>query len=568
MSQNFRTRLFLIFTIFLLGLLIWSKWQEQFVPKPVTSPIVESAKILNSAEMVPQTVVTSPEASASHASGHRAHPLVQTNSLNSVEPPKFAFVTTDLLKLKIDLHNGDITSASLLKYPEELGSENPVELLYQSGSGQYVAQTGLLGLEDLSYTASEINTVLDKNSNQVSLQLKAVKNGLVILKTYVLDRGSYDISVSYSVTNASQNIWQGQLYGQLVRTPPDKHASLYSQFATFIGAAVSTPNSHYQSLSFSKISKAPLQASGPGGWAAMVQHYFISAWIPGSQTQNDFYAKDYGDHNYGVGAISSLMTVKPGETANMGGHFYIGPTLTKALNQAAPYLSLTIDYGWLWFIAKYLFVVLNFIHSLIGNWGWSIVVITLLIKLVFFPLSHKSYSSMAKMRLLQPKMKLLQEQHAGDRAALQKAMMALYSKEQANPLGGCLPIVIQIPIFIALYWMLMASVELRQAPFIGWIHDLSIHDPLYILPVLTGALMLMQQILGPKPPDKTQMYVMMSMPLVFMIFMLKLPAGLGLYMVVNIGVSIAQQWLIIRMTGNAPKKSSFLKGHAKKSGKN
>jgi YidC/Oxa1 family membrane protein insertase len=533
MSQHLRTRLLLIFTIFLLGLFIWSRWQEQFAPKPVAvDSVVNSTQMASQSAAISQTPITDV-------------PVI------SEKAQKFAFITTDFLKLKIDLHNGDITSAELLKYPEELGSETPVELLYQTQSGQYIAQTGLLGLEDLSYAVTTTNAVLDKNSNQVTLELKAVKNGLVILKTYTLDRSSYAIKVAYTIQNASRTLLQTQLYGQLVRTPPDKHASLYSQFATFIGAAISTPSAHYQSLSFAKISKAPLQASGQGGWAAMVQHYFISAWIPAPDTQNDFYARDYGDHHYGTGALSQLVSVKPGESIQVGGNFYIGPTITSALNQAAPYLSLTIDYGWLWFIAKYLFVVLNFIHGLIGNWGWSIVAITLLIKLVFFPLSHKSYTSMAKMRVLQPKVKLLQEQHAGDRAALQKAMMALYSKEQANPLGGCLPILIQIPIFIALYWMLMASVELRQAPFIGWIKDLSVHDPLYILPVLTGGLMLMQQILGPKPPDKTQMYVMMSMPLVFMIFMLKLPAGLGLYMVVNIGVSIAQQGLIIRMTNKA-----------------
>jgi YidC/Oxa1 family membrane protein insertase len=322
--------------------------------------------------------------------------------------------------------------------------------------------------------------------------------------------------------------------------------------ATFNGAAVSNQETHYQSLSFSKMSKSPLSSTGTGGWAAMVQHYFVSAWIPDGSTQNHFYAKDYGDKNYGTGVLSPEVTVNPGESIKLGGHFYIGPTLTQQLNTAAPFLSLTIDYGWLWFIAKYLFVVLGFIHGLVGNWGWSIVIITFLIKLVFFPLSHKSYTSMARMRLLQPKIKQLQEQYASDRPQLQKAMMDLYAKEKVNPLGGCLPILIQIPIFIALYWMLMASVELRQAPFLGWLKDLSVHDPYYILPILTGALMFLQQILGPKPPDKTQMYVMMSMPLIFMIFMFNVPSGLGLYMVINIGVSIAQQALIIRMTQPRP----------------
>jgi YidC/Oxa1 family membrane protein insertase len=540
MSQNLRTRLFLIFTIVLLGLLIWSKWQESLNPKSVAAPVVQSTTLLSSAQTTP---------------GQAHQTQTADRSLTSSAPGQVkggtVSVNTDVLNLKIDLHNGNIMSASLLKYPQTLGSLTPVELLYQSDSGQYIAETGLLGLGDLAYTASQSDFALGKASDQVSVQLKAVKNGLVILKTYTLNRGSYDIDVSYSISNASHAIWQGQLYGQLVRTPPGKHETLYSQLATFLGGVISTPESHYQSLSFSKMTKSPLSTSGDSGWAAMVEHYFISAWIPdASKEANNFYAKDYGDKNYGVGSISPMITVKPSETVKIGGHFYIGPTVTDNLNQAAPYLSLTIDYGWLWFIAKYLFVVLDFIENIVGNWGWSIVIITLLIKGIFFPLSHKSYSSMAKMRLLQPKLKLLQEQHAGDRPALQKAMMALYSKEQVNPLGGCLPIVIQIPIFIALYWMLMASVELRQAPFIGWIHDLSAHDPYYILPVLTGGLMLMQQILGPKPPDKTQMYVMMSMPIVFMLFMLKLPAGLGLYMVVNIGVSIAQQWLIIRMTGS------------------
>jgi YidC/Oxa1 family membrane protein insertase len=530
MSQTLRTRLFLIFTIVLLALLLWTKWQQAVLPKPA-APIQAPSKVLTSTQTIPGDSVRYQDA-----------PVPSLNASTESVP-----LSNNLLALTVSLNDGNIVSASLLDYPETLGSQTPVELLYQSDSGQYVAETGLIGLSGLHYRL--VNQSRDAGA---SATLQAEKNGVVVLKTYRLKPNSYEVSVTYDIKNSASTPWKGQLYGQLIRTPPDKHASLYSQLATFNGAAISNQEAHYQSFSFSKMSKSPFASNGTGGWVAMVQHYFVSAWIPDDSTQNHFYAKDYGDKNYGTGVLSPELTVNPGESKHIGGHFYIGPTLTQPLNAAAPFLSLTIDYGWLWFIAKYLFVVLSFIHGLVGNWGWSIVIITFLIKLVFFPLSHKSYTSMARMRLIQPKVKELQEQYAGNRPALQKAMMDLYAKEKVNPLGGCLPILIQIPIFIALYWMLMASVELRQAPFLGWLKDLSVHDPYYILPLLTGALMLLQQILGPKPPDKTQMYVMMSMPLIFMIFMFNVPSGLGLYMVINIGVSIAQQALIIRMTQRAP----------------
>ncbi len=534
MSNHLRTRLFLIFTLLLLGLLLWSKWEEYLAPKPVVPVVQASSTVVNVEQAVP--------GASSSAEGLTQGFSPSTEALVSMK--------TNVLDLKIDLHDGNIVNAALLKYPETLGSSKPVELLYQSETGQYVASTGFLGLNNLTYSVLSQST----KPEETSVSLQTEKNGLKIIKTYTLKPDSYQVAVDYQIKNEGTSAWQGKLYGQLLRTPPDKHTNLYTQLATFTGVAISNQQTHYQSFSFSKISKAALASTGEAGWAAMVQHYFVSAWIPTGTGQNQFYAKDYGDKNYGTGVISPAVTVNPGDSVKLSGHFYIGPTLTHQLNATAPFLSLTIDYGWLWFIAKYLFIVLSFIDHLVGNWGWSIVIITLLIKVVFFPLSHKSYSSMAKMRLLQPKLKQLQEQHAGDRPALQKAMMALYAKEKVNPLGGCLPILIQIPIFIALYWMLMASVELRQAPFLGWIQDLSVHDPYYVLPVLTGALMLLQQILGPTPPDKAQRYVMMSMPVVFTVFMFNLPSGLGLYMVVNIGISIIQQWAIIQMTGNADAK--------------
>lgn len=547
-----KTRLYLLVGIVLVVFLLWSKWEAQFVPIPpaqIKEQNANKTQTLSTSHLLPTA--------GSLTSDSKAKPTSTATSA------KFINIKSDVLDLHVDLSNGNLVGAKLLKYPVSIKDHQPIKFLFRSNEGQFIAQTGLVSSDlpngELAFKANKSSYTFSPNQKTMNVNLTWSNGKVTVVKTYSVTQGSYDIGVAYTVDNKSGKAWTGKLFGQVVRTPPVKKKGLYTQIATYTGGVISTPSDHYQKAKFSDLKEAKMNITGHGGWAAMVEHYFITAWIPSQQIKNNFFGQDYGNNNYGVGSFSPSVTIQNGQTQTIGGHFYIGPTLTHQLAASAPYLTKTIDYGWLWFISKYLFIVLQWIHGVLGNWGWSIIVITLLIKLVFFPLSHKSYKSMAKVKAVQPKLKVLQDKHKGDKPALQKATMQLYQKEKVNPIGGCLPMLIQIPIFISLYWMLMASVELRQAPWIFWIKDLSVHDPYYVLPVLTGLMMLTQQLLSPKPPDKMQMYMFMAMPVLFTFFMFRLPAGLGLYMVVNIGVSILQQrgvmyWLS-RKPSKKPKKS-------------
>jgi YidC/Oxa1 family membrane protein insertase len=313
----------------------------------------------------------------------------------------------------------------------------------------------------------------------------------------------------------------------------------------YTGAAISTQSNHYQKISFKDMDQSDVNVSTQGGWAAMLQHYFISAWVPNQNQTNQLYSRDYNGV-YGIGMANPVISIAANNTAQTGATLYVGPAIAENLSAVAPYLDKTIDYGYLWFISQLLFSLMKGIYHFVGNWGWSIILVTVIIKIIFSPLSAKSYRSMANMRKLQPKITAIRERYKDDRQKLAKASMELYKAEKVNPMGGCLPILIQIPVFFALYWVIIESVELRQAPFILWIHDLSARDPYFILPVIMGLSMFIQQRLNPAPADPIQAKVMMFMPLLFTLMFLNFPSGLVLYWIVNNCISILQQWWITR----------------------
>ncbi|HYF97446.1 MAG TPA: membrane protein insertase YidC, partial [Coxiellaceae bacterium] len=362
---------------------------------------------------------------------------------------------------------------------------------------------------------------------------------------------SYAIKIENQISNRSGRTWVGSLYSQIKHKPVEQEHS-FMQPRTYEGATLSSPAKRYQKLPYDKLEKATVNENIKDGWMAMQQHYFLTAWIPDPAQTNHYYthvtslgAGEY-DKIYTIGFVAPETQLAPGASESISSTFYVGPESTKQLEPLAPGLDLTIDYGWLWIISKAIFWVMDHINSIVGNWGWSIILVTVLIKLLFYKLSEASYRSMARMRELQPRLATLRERYGDDKQKLSQSTMEIYKKEKINPLGGCLPVIVQIPVFIALYYVLFESVELRQAPFILWIHDLSVKDPYYVLPILMGLSMFAQQKLSPPPPDPTQAKVMMFLPVIFTVFFLSFPAGLVLYWLVNNCLSALQQWYIIK----------------------
>jgi YidC/Oxa1 family membrane protein insertase len=368
-----------------------------------------------------------------------------------------------------------------------------------------------------------------------------------VIKTYVFRRGSFLVELNQRVENGGASDWQGGQYRQFQRIPPKVVSSFFgSGVITYTGAVISTPEQRYEKISFSDIAKQELNQPVKDGWVAMIQHYFLGAWVPNPGETEDFYTKAVDGSRYVVGMRGAVQTVPVGATGDFRTRLYVGPKLPKVLENVAPNLQLTVDYGKLTIIAEPLFWLLNAIHAILGNWGWAIIFLTILIKLAFYKLSETSYRSMANMRRLAPELTRLKELYGDDKQKMNEAMMGLYKKEKVNPLGGCLPILVQIPVFIALYWVLVESVQLRQAPFMLWIKDMAIPDPYYVLPLIMGVTMFVQQKLSPAPPDPVQAKVMMALPIVFTFMFLWFPAGLVLYWVVNNMLSIAQQWMITK----------------------
>ena len=364
-------------------------------------------------------------------------------------------------------------------------------------------------------------------------------------RTYRFARDNYVVKIRVDVANRGEEAWQGALYGQLQRGEPESPGGLFRTY-TYTGGILSGPEKPYEKVDFSDMASQDVDREATGGWVAMIQHYFAAAWIPGSEDTNHYYSKSLPNGRFAIGVVGPVGVVSPGSTGGFSLAMYVGPKIQERMQDVAPHLERTVDYGWLWLIAEPLFWLLSWIHGFVGNWGWAIIILTFLIKLAFFQLSATSYKSMARMRKLQPRITALRERYGADKQRMNQAMMELYRQEKINPLGGCLPILVQIPVFIALYWVLLESVELRQASFIGWLDDLSLHDPYFVLPVAMGVTMLIQQRLNPTPPDPMQAKIMMALPFVFTFFFLFFPSGLVLYWFVNNMLSIIQQWVITK----------------------
>ncbi len=464
-------------------------------------------------------------------------------------------IDTDVLQVLIDPAGGDIVHVALTDYHQKLNTpDNPFLLLQRDEQRYYVAQSGLVGVDGIdskgraTLSSAQSSYQLHPGAEKLQVDLTYQGQGAVLItKRFTFRPGDYLIDVDYLVHNQSEERWQANLFGQIKRDSsgdPSASSSGGIGVVPFLGTAVTQPDKHFTKFDFDDMADEPFKAQLPGGWIAMIQHYFVSAWIPAPE-QSHNYSTRVTRSGYNIGGFTSpALVVDPGQTGTTGARFYAGPKDQYRLKEISPYLELSVDYGWLWWIAQPLFWLLVNIFDFVGNWGVSIILLTVLIKALFFQLSATSYKSMANMRRVQPQMADIKERYSEDKQKQSQAMMELYKKEKINPLGGCLPILVQMPVFIALYWTLMESVELRQAPFYGWIQDLSAMDPYFILPLLMGGSMWFQQRLNPPPPDPMQAKVMQWMPIVFTFFFLWFPAGLVLYWVSNNLLSIAQQWVI------------------------
>lgn len=442
---------------------------------------------------------------------------------------------------------------SLRAYPIALDKpDEPFPLLLKVGDRYYVAQSGLLSRQGApshlaDFQAEKAAYLMEEGSDELRVPLGWQDNGIKVNKTLVFTRNSHVIDVEYDVTNHSDQPWQGNQYRQIVRTPLAERSGLDIVMYTFNGAAYYSEQDKFEKIGLADIEDDPLSKDIKGGWIGMIQHYFLSAWIPDQSEINNFYTRTLKRNRVAIGMISPEILVPPDQSGKFVSRFYAGPKEQQVLENLAPGLELSVDYSWLTIIAKPIFWLMTFIHdNVVGNWGWSIILLTLVIKLALFKLSEYGYRSMANMRRVQPKLMSLKERFGDDKQRMQRAMMDLYKKEKINPMSGCFPILLQIPVFIALYWVLLESVELRHAPFILWIDDLSEKDPYFVLPIIMGATMFFQQKLNPAPIDEMQQTIMKVLPVLFTIFFLFFPSGLVLYWVVNNVLSIAQQWIITR----------------------
>jgi len=469
-------------------------------------------------------------------------------------------VTTDVLDIVINTAGGTIEYVSLKKYPiSKKDTDNKVVLLRKKEQDDfYLIQGGVLSktnkiTPDTVFSTDNKSYVLGNNES-ISVPLYHVsEKGVSTTKSVTFYKGQYVADVIYKIENQSQETWAGRVYAEIVRTKQKERESRF--IYTYTGAVVSTPEQRYEKINFDDIEDDDLKINAVNGWAAMLQHYFLTAVIPGKKEEAyTYYTRKGSDRGYIIGAATPTKEIIAGDRETLSHRIYFGPKDQKEIEKIAEGLSLTVDYGIFWFIAKPLYWLLDYINSFTNNWGWSIVLVTVILKLLFYKLSAAGYRSMANMRRVQPRLVAIKERYQDDRSQLNKAMMDIYKKEKINPLGGCFPILVQIPVFISLYWVLLESVELRQADFVLWINDLSVADPFFVLPLIMGITMFVQQKLNPAPMDPVQAKVMSVLPVVFTIFFAFFPAGLVLYWVANNILSIAQQWAITR---NIEKTSSY-----------
>ncbi len=549
-------RSLLVMAILMISYLLWEQWQIDYGPKP-------PALISDTPS------AAAPAAGASSAPASQVAGQVNAPAAAAADNANVIRVKTDTYAVEIDLQGGTLRNLDLLQYTHEKENTavekayalvglkapakdlSPVRLFDANPGNLFLAQNGLVASDGSAapdhhaqFQAEKQEYVLAPEEASISVPLVWTDaKGLRVVKTYTFTRDSYVIGLEQKVINDTDNSWSGRQYEQLLRV---EHTDKNSNFIrTFSGGVVYTEQEKFKKVKFSEM-EDNLNISAQGGWSGMIQHYFANAWIPPADQENHFYTKELNDSKYVIGSYSQDLAVAPHSEGVFSACLFSGPKIQPVLAATAPGLDLTVDYSWLTFIAKYIYKLLNFLHSYIGNWGVAIMCTTLFIKLLFFKLSKASFQSMAKMRKIQPRLKELQERYADDKQRFNTEMMSMYKRERVNPLGGCLPMVVQIPVFISLYWVLIETVELRQADFALWIQDLSAQDPFYLLPVLYGITMKIQQGLNPAPIDPLQAKAMKMFPIVFTGFFLFFPSGLVLYWICNNSLSILQQWYITK----------------------
>lgn len=557
MNDIRRTILWVIFGFSMV--LLWDKWQIHNGNKPTFFPAPQTASAPaagNAAKPADASVPQAAAASAGDVPG--SAPAAAAPAAAPATPRQDVTVASDVMRLTFDSEGGTLKASELLKYDDTTDKSKRMELFEENARRVYVGQTGLIGgnfpthKTPMTVVPGERELKDGQDSVQVRFE-SADLGGVKLAKTYTLKRGSYVIDVQHDVVNTGTAPVSPQLYLQLVRdgNKPEHESSFYS---TFTGPAVYTEAKKYHKVEFKDIAsgKAEVDKSSTNGYVAMVQHYFASAWLLADGTQRDNFVRKVGDNLYAVGMITPVGTLAPGQTKTIGARLFSGPQIEPMLESLSPGLELVKDYGWLTILAKPLYWLLSELHKFIGNWGWSIVALVLLLKIAFYWLNAKAYASMAKMKAINPRIQEMRERLKDKPQQMQQEMMRIYREEKVNPMGGCLPIVIQIPVFMALYWVLQSSVEIRNAPWIGWIHDLSSPDPFFILPLLMTLSSLLQTALNPAPPDPMQAKMMWIMPLMFSVMFFFFPAGLVLYWLTNNILSIAQQWIINKRMGVPP----------------
>ena len=543
------SRLFLFAALVFVGMLMWQQWQIDYGPKPDVGSEVETRGEGPVAEQ-DDPIGDLPDQAEPISPGTDT----RTEPLPSASPEQqLVTVDTDVIRALIDTRGGVLRSLKLKKYPTSLEQPDDwLELVHSATNSVHIVQSGLRNKEEKApthysvYKDEQSAYELADGQDELVVSMRWSQDDVEVVKSYHFTRGDYLIDVKHRVENRSQQEWQGSQYRQIQRSRPLETSRL---LYTYTGSVYFNEETKYEKVDFDDMEDSQLKLESDGGWIAMIQHYFLSAWIPGQDEKNLVYTIANTKRNpstYTIGLRSANRVVPPGGNTEFVSQLFVGPKIVKRLEEIAPSLDLTVDYGVLTFLSKPLYWLLSWYHGFVGNWGVAIILLTFTVKALFYKLSETSYRSMAKMRKVSPRLKTLKERYGDDRQKMNQAMMELYKTEKINPMGGCLPILVQIPVFIALYWALLESVDLRQAPFIFWIKDLSVMDPFYVLPIVMGISMVIQQRLNPPPPDPIQAKIMMALPFVFTVFFAFFPAGLVLYWVINNVLSIAQQWVITR----------------------
>jgi len=530
----------------------WSGFQAQF----------ETAAVADQQSQIPsQQLYTNPEPVNSTLPA-----LIDDQSAPIqafADNQKIVTITTDVIKVSIDTLGGDLVETQLLNHLDKMADKGgqPISILTNSNGNEFIAESGLIGANGTDtasgrplFTTGASSYELSDGQQSLNVDLVYNQGGVEIIKRFEFKPSDYQIGVRYIVRNLTSEPWSATFYGQFRRDSHQPETESSTGMRPFLGAALREKDKNYSKYDFSDIDDETVKASIQGGWLAFVQHYFVTAWVPPQESNNRYsLRKLQGNDIYLMAVTGEKINVAAGSSAEYKVDLYIGPKNQDVLKQMSPYLDLTIDYGFLWMLAKPLFAVLQMIHSVLGNWGWSILLLTIFVKILLYPLSAASLKSMAKMRTLQPEMARIKELYGDDRQKAGQEQMALFKKHRVNPLGGCFPMLLQMPVFIALYWVLSESVEIRHSPWIIWIQDLSAKDPLFILPLIMGASMFLMQKLQPAPTDPMQAKVFQLMPIVFTFFFLMFPAGLVLYWTVNNLLSILQQWYVNRQIAAAAK---------------